>query len=116
MVPKHQQAGSVTLSRKDKLQAMLAKEPQDQMLRYMLASEFDKEGDNDSSLTLYGGLMEDSPPYVPAFLMAGQQLARLGRVEDACETYRRGIEEARKVNDEHAAGEMGEFLRELRAQ
>jgi len=103
----------MTATRKDKLQAMLADDPDDQMLRYMLATELEKEADHDGSLELFLGLMNDSSPYVPAFLMSGQQLARLGRIDEARATYLRGIEEARKVNDEHAAGEMGEFLREL---
>jgi hypothetical protein len=45
--------------------------------------------------------------------MAGQQLARLGRTEDARGVLREGIEEARKQGDTHAAGEMSEFLASL---
>ncbi|MEZ6061054.1 MAG: hypothetical protein R3C19_11880 [Planctomycetaceae bacterium] len=101
-------------SRREKLQSMLADDPDDQMLRYMLATELDRDGDHDESLTLYRSLMDDSSPYVPAFLMAGQQLARLGRIDDARATYQRGITEANRTGDEHAAGEMAEFLRELR--
>lgn len=103
------------MSRKEKLQAMLVDDPDDQMLRYMLATELEKEGDHRASLDLFHGLMDETSPYVPAFLMAGQQQARLGRIDEARATYRRGIEAAQKVRDEHAAGEMSQFLAELNA-
>ena len=41
--------------------------------------ELDKEGDHDASLAQFSELTRDAPPYVPAFFMAAQQLARLGR-------------------------------------
>jgi cytochrome c-type biogenesis protein CcmH/NrfG len=100
-------------TRREKLEAMLAADPADQMLRYMLAMELDKEDAHDRSLELFGGLMSDNTPHVPAFLMAGQTLARLGRTEEARTTYEAGIAQAKLQGNEHAAGEMGQFLLEL---
>ncbi len=80
------------------------------MLRYMLAMELDKESDHARSLELFGSLMRDTQPYVPAFLMAGQQFARLGRTNEARATYQTGITEAQKQKNDHAAGEMTGFL------
>lgn len=100
-------------SRREKIEAMLADDPNDEFLRYSLAMELDKEAEHDASLELLGGLTKDSPPYVPAFFMAGQQLARLERVSEARAFLRDGIEEARRQNDAHAAGEMSEFLASL---
>jgi cytochrome c-type biogenesis protein CcmH/NrfG len=97
-------------SRREKLESMLKASPTDQMLRYMLAMERDKEGDHSGGLELFEGLMRDENPYVPAFLMAGQLLARLGRVDEARTTYAVGIEEAQKQKNDHAAGEMAGFL------
>jgi hypothetical protein len=45
--------------------------------------------------------------------MAGQQLARLDRIEEARSFLRDGIEAARTQGDAHAAGEMSEFLASL---
>jgi len=101
------------VTRKQKLESMLAAAPDDQMLRYMLAMELDKESDHERSLELFRSLMHDAPPYVPAFLMAGQMLARLQRTEDARTTYQAGIAEAKIQNNDHAAGEMSGFLQEL---
>lgn len=101
------------MSRREKIEAMLADDPADTFLRYSLAMELDKEGDHEASLARFAELSRDDPPYVPAFFMAGQQLARLGRVEEARPILREGILAARVQNDLHAAGEMSEFLMSL---
>ncbi|MEN0111341.1 MAG: hypothetical protein AAF805_11520 [Planctomycetota bacterium] len=99
--------------RREKIEAMLADDPGDAFLRYSLAMELDKESDHDASLTLLAELTRDETPYVPAFFMAGQQLARIDRVNEARDFLRDGIEEARRQGDAHAAGEMSEFLQSL---
>ncbi len=101
------------MSRREKIEAMLADEPGDTFLRYSLAMELDKEGDHAGSLVKFTELTRDQPPYVPAFFMAGQQLARLARMSEAREFLRIGIEAARTQGDAHAAGEMSEFLASL---
>ena len=102
-------------SRREKIEAMLADEPGDTFLRYSLAMELQKEERHDDSLKLLNELTRDDPPYVPAYFMAGQQLGSLQRINEAREILRNGIEEARKQNDHHAAGEMSEFLASLGA-
>ena len=100
-------------TRRERIEAMLADEPDDTFLRYSLAMELDKEGANEASLAKFRELALNEPPYVPAFFMAGQQLARLGRISEAREFLRSGIEAARSQGDAHAAGEMSEFLASL---
>jgi thioredoxin-like negative regulator of GroEL len=102
------------MSRREKIEAMLAEDPGDTFLRYSLAMELDKEGNHDASLALFAELGRDDPPYVAAFFMAGQQLVRLGRVDEARSVLRNGIEAANVQGDGHAAGEMTEFLESLR--
>lgn len=100
-------------TRREKLEAMLSDDPSDTMTRYMLALEWQKEDANDKSLELLEGLMNDAPPYVPAFLMAGQQLAQLDRINDARTAYEAGIKCAQSQGNDHAAGEMSQFLADL---
>lgn len=100
-------------TRREKIEALLADDPTDAFLRYSLAMELDKAGDHDPSLQLFRGLMGDSVPHIPAFFMAGQQLVRLNRVNEARAVLRDGIEQARLQGDAHAAGEMSEFLASL---
>jgi len=92
---------------------MLADDPTDTFLRYSLAMEWEKEGDHEKSLAGLDELSQGEPPYVPAFFMAAQQLARLDRIDEARGYLREGIEEARRQGDTHAAGEMSEFLASL---
>jgi predicted Zn-dependent protease len=103
----------MTGSRRERIETMLADDPGDTFLRYSLALELEKEGQNDRSLDGLRGLMADQPPYVAAFFMAGQQLVRLGRVNEARAIVRDGIEAARGQGNVHAAGEMSEFLSSL---
>jgi predicted Zn-dependent protease len=101
------------MSRREKIEAMLADEPGDTFLRYSLAMELEKEGANDASLAKLDELTRDEPPYVPAFFMAAQQLAKLSRINEARTYLRGGIEAARAQGNAHAAGEMSEFLASL---
>jgi hypothetical protein len=58
-------------------------------------------------------LTAEDPPLVAAFFMAGQQLTRLRRINQARDVLRRGIEAAREQDDSHAASEMSEYLARL---
>ena len=49
-------------SRREKIESMLAGQPRDPFLRYMLALELEKEGQHQRCLELLGGLMADTPP------------------------------------------------------
>lgn len=100
-------------SRRQRIEALLADDPTDTFLRYSLALELDKEGDHEQSLARLAELTADTPPYVPAFFMAGQQLVRLERINEARAILREGIEQARAQGDAHAAGEMSGFLTSL---
>lgn len=100
-------------SRREKIEVMLAEDPQDVFLRYSLALELEKEGDHEASLGRLRELMSESTPYVPAFFMAGQQLSKIDRIDAARRVLRDGIEQARTQGDAHAASEMSEFLTSL---
>lgn len=101
------------MSRKEKILAMLADDPTDTFLRYSLAMELRSEGDHESSLEKLGEMMKDTPPYVPAFFMAAQQLVDLSRIDEARTYLRDGIDQARAQGDGHAAAEMSELLASL---
>ena len=102
-------------TRREKFEAMLADEPEDQFLRYALAMEYEKEGQYEKSLDFLRGLMADDPPHVPSFFMAGQHLTKQNRIDEARTILREGIEHARQQGNSHAAGEMSEFLAGLGA-
>ena len=101
------------MSRRQQIEEMLNDDPADIFLRYALAMELQNEELNDRSLEILAALRAESTPYIPAFFMAGKQLASIQRVNEAREVLRDGIGEARKQGDLHAAGEMSEFLTTL---
>ena len=101
------------MSRRAQIEEMLKETPEDTFLQYALAMELKSEGQHEASLKLFDGLMEATPPHVPAFFMAGQQLAGLDRVEEAQQILRSGIEQANLQGNAHASGEMTEFLMSL---
>ena len=103
----------MTESRLNKLAAMLTEDPDDTLLKYMLAMELDKASDHEASLKLLAELMHEDPPYVPAFLMAGQQHAAIGQPDQARTIWRAGIDAARRQQNEHAASEMSQFLQDM---
>lgn len=100
-------------TRLEKIQTMLADDPNDLFLRYSLAMELAKLGQTEDSLTHLASLTRESPPYVPAFFMSAQQLAGARRYDEARSYLRDGIEAARSQGDAHAAGEMSQFLATL---
>ncbi len=104
-----------TPTRLEKIETMLAETPDDAFLRYALAMELNKAGEHERSLAELNTLTSADPPHIPACFMTGQQLAQLGRIDEAREILRFGIENARQQGDAHAAGEMSELLTELGA-
>jgi hypothetical protein len=72
--------------------------------------EYKSEGEHELSLELFGKLMVADTPHVPAFFMAGQQLAGLDRIEEAQEILKEGIRHANQQGNAHASAEMTEFL------
>ena len=91
------------------IEALLADDPDDVMLRYMLGMEHVSAGDDAGAVRVFRELLAQSP-YVPAYHMAGQALNRLGRDAEAGEVLRQGIAAAKAAGDLHAAGEMEGLL------
>lgn len=100
-------------SRREKIEALLKLEPNDQFLRYGLANELEAEGQDEEAWRQYQSLMHDPEPHVPSFLRSAQLLVRLDRVSEARAVLRDGIEAARRQGNAHAAGEMAELLASL---
>lgn len=97
-------------SRREKILAMLEEFPDDAELLYALAMEYLSEGDESGAERRFRELIQAAPDYPPGYLQLGQLLVRLGREDEARAVYRDGIAVARKKGDEHAAGEMSNFL------
>lgn len=97
-------------TRKQQLEEMLAHEPNDAELRYMLAMEHVSAGDDAGAVSCFQEIFTRAPDYPPAYHQAGRALQRLGRLPEARDVLTRGIGVALKSGDQHAAGEMQELL------
>ena len=93
-------------SRKEQLEAMLVDEPNDPLLRYMLAMEHASAGNDAQAIACFRDLLARSSDYVPAYQQMGQALVRLGRDAEAREAWRQGVAKARQQGNEHASTEM----------
>jgi Tfp pilus assembly protein PilF len=100
-------------TRKEQLEAMLAQFPENAQVRYFLAMEHVSARDDEGAVRVFRELFAADPSYVPAYLQAGQVLARLGRSDEAKEVFRQGIAAARQGGDAHALGELEGFLASL---
>lgn len=97
-------------SRRERLEEMLAADPDDPFLRYGLAMEQASAGDDEAAARGFADLMRVAPDYVPAYLQAAQVLSRLSRDDDARAACRAGVAAAQKAGNDHAAGELQGFL------
>ena len=104
-----------TSRRLQQIEAMLVDEPNDPFLRYGLAMEHTSLGDDATAVAVLRELiaLNPEPPYVPAYLQAGQALMRLDREADAAAMLRAGIAAAKLTGNDHARGEMEGFLATL---
>lgn len=100
-------------TRRERIEAMLANEPQDQFLRYGLAIELENEGNFAEAALLFASLRSDPEPHVASFLRGAQLLVRMDEIEEARAVLRSGIEIARSRGEMHPAGEMAELLTSL---
>jgi Flp pilus assembly protein TadD len=100
-------------SRRQKIEAMLAENPQDAELRYMLAMEHVSAGDDAGAVRCFQELLEVVPNYPPAYHQGGRALQRLNRIAEARALLSKGIPIAEKSGDLHAAGEMHELMQSL---
>lgn len=99
--------------RRQRIEALLAEEPDDTFLRYSLALAMESDGEWEPCLEILEDLARGSPPYVPAFQMSGQFLVAHGQIDAARRALREGIEQAREQGLDHAAAEMAELLSTL---
>ena len=97
----------------DKIQDLLREEPDDVFLNYSLAMLQKKEGLDKEALVSFDRCIELDPDYIAAWFHKGMFLAGLGEVDEAKIVLGAGIARARECGDEHALGEMSEFLATL---
>jgi Flp pilus assembly protein TadD len=100
-------------TRREQLEALLADDPGNAELRYMLGMEHVSAGDDEGAVRCFEEVFRLAPDYPHAYHQAGRALVRLGRDEQAREVLRRGVMAAQRRGEMHAAGEMQGLLESL---
>ena len=101
------------MSRKAKLEQMLATQPDDAFLHYALAMEFMKEANFGLATGEFDRVLAIDPGYLGAYSQKAQAQINQHCVGDAKATLQQGIEAAQRKQDTHAAEEMVRMLDSL---
>jgi Tfp pilus assembly protein PilF len=97
---------SQEISRIEKLIAFIERNPSDAFSRHALAMEYVKSGNDAAARRELENLLDRDPSYVGSYYHLGKLIERAGVPEQAVVIYQKGILEAEKAGDRHAAGEL----------
>jgi predicted Zn-dependent protease len=100
-------------TRRQKLEELLVKNPNDAFTLYGIALECANGGDFASAESHFRALLLSNPDYVPGYQMYAQTLTRNARSEEAKGILAQGIQAAIRVGNQHARSEMEGLLTEL---
>jgi len=101
------------MSRLETLEQLLSQNPSDTFVRYGLAMEYSRAGRPADALAQYEAILESEPDYAAAWYQGGQLLEQLGRIDEAREHYRRGVEVTTRLGDHHARDQVQAALDQL---
>jgi len=93
-------------TRLDVLKNLVAQNPNDSFARYGLAMEWARAGNPEQAVAEFRALLAINPNYAAAYYHGGQTLAALGRVDEARELFRQGIEATTRIGDLHTRSEI----------
>jgi len=96
----------MSANRLQKLLEFLKNEPNDPFLKYALATEYLAANDTNSALNYFEDLKSNHQDYVGTYYHLGKLYEKLGRKDDAIETYQQGMQQARASRDNHAYSEL----------
>ena len=100
------------ISRLDKLLEFIKNEPNDEFLKYALATEYLRLNQVDKSLAYYEDLIQNHPNYSGTYYHLGKLYEALNRKDDAIKTYETGMQITKAKRDNHAFSELQAVYRE----
>jgi Tfp pilus assembly protein PilF len=81
------------------LKSLVEQQPGDSFLRYGLAMEYRNSGDFEAAVREFREVLAANPDYSAAYYHGAQTLERLGRLDEARDLYRAGIEVTTRKGD-----------------
>ena len=101
------------MERISKLKEFLTDSPADSFLQHALALEYIKLGDDEKARALFEEILNREPGYIGSYYHLAKLLERNEKTEEAIKWYEKGMEEAKKVVDNHALNELRSAWEEL---
>ena len=96
----------------DKLLEFIKNEPNDEFLKYALATEYLRLNQADKALSYYEDLVNNHPDYTGTYYHLGKLYEALNRKPDAIATYEKGMQVTKAKRDNHAFSELQAVYRE----
>src|SRR5579875_592891 len=88
------------------LKYMLDKHPDDSFLKYALALEYLKRGEDEKAEQYFRTIGEQDPAYLGVYYQYGKWLETKGRQAEAIDMYSRGIQQAMLQGDSRTLQEL----------
>jgi Tfp pilus assembly protein PilF len=101
------------MDRVGKIKEMLTENPNDSFLQHALALEYIKLGNDEDAKQLFQSLLNQEPGYIGSYYHLAKLLERIGEANEAIKVYEKGMEEAKKVGDNHSLSELKSAFEEL---
>jgi tetratricopeptide (TPR) repeat protein len=98
------------MSRLEQILEMLKENPSDSFLNYALGLEFARLGNIDTAIDALQGVISRDEDYLGAYYQLGKFFEQSLQNEKAIETYKRGIEIAKRQNNRKTLAELNEAL------
>lgn len=94
------------MTRLDKLLEFFKNEPNDEFLKYALATEYLRLNETDKALMYYEDLIDNHPNYVGTYYHLGKLYEALNRKDEAIAIYEKGMAVTKAARDNHAFAEL----------
>jgi Tfp pilus assembly protein PilF len=94
------------MERINKIKEFLVQSPTDSFLQHALALEYIKIENDAEAKKLFEEILERDPTYTGSYYHLGKLLERVGETEKALLCYERGMEECKKLGDQHSYNEL----------
>lgn len=94
------------MDRKIKLKEYLKASPSDSFLKHALALEYVKSDEDDDARDLFEEILTNDPGYVGSYYHLAKLLERNGENDLAVQWYKKGMDAAKAVGDNHSYNEL----------
>ena len=100
------------MNRLEKLLEFIQNEPNDEFLKYALATEYLRLNNTEKALRYYEDLVNNHPNYTGTYYHLGKLYEALNRKQDAIAIYEKGMKITKEKRDNHSFSELQAVYRE----